>query len=372
MKILLVCDFKGVLGAAGRTSAMSSFLQKEHTVKVVNLAEHYASKVQVLARPDVVMTYIAKSAMLGELSKYYAYRKLARDVVLEEIDSFKPDVVLASSLNHGGAIAKVCEDKGIPLVTDVQGVQWAEYEENTPMNPSQTVVEHLKELEKEAITKSALLLSVSNSLKKYLTSKGATSSKVVVAMNGANLQNNVARFSKNANVVYAGSLSHWENIDAYLDFCKVASPAKCVIAGDGQLKADVEKRIAHEKIGVDFKGKLSEKELSELLSVSTIGVVPSTNTLSRQVAMPIKIFTYAAAGLPVVAPSVGEWSDLVKKEDFGVITRESNGVEFKEAVDELSNEKVWKEKSKNALDAIKTKYNWNKTLASLKELESLK
>ena len=41
-------------------------------------------------------------------------------------------------------------------------------------------------------------------------------------------------------------------------------------------------------------------------------------TLLMQVASPIKIYDYLAAGLPVITPKMGDWGDLISRENCGI------------------------------------------------------
>jgi glycosyltransferase involved in cell wall biosynthesis len=76
---------------------------------------------------------------------------------------------------------------------------------------------------------------------------------------------------------------------------------------------------------------------------------------------PAKLFTYLAAGLPVVANDVGGWSRIIQEEKVGLLT-ENTPKAFAAAVNELlSNHSMWKEYSSNAIDVVSRKYNWDRS-----------
>ena len=84
--------------------------------------------------------------------------------------------------------------------------------------------------------------------------------------------------------------------------------------------------------------------------------------------LPVKIFDYAACGLPVITVDIGEWSNLIKEYNCGIVTKNGNPEDFAEAIDVLRDRRVWKTKSKNGRRMIKEKYNWDRVLIPLLDI----
>ena len=77
---------------------------------------------------------------------------------------------------------------------------------------------------------------------------------------------------------------------------------------------------------------------------------------------------YAACGLPIVTVDAGEWSNMIKEYDCGIVTDSSDPKEFAEAIKQLNDKEVWKNKSKNGKRMIEEKYNWDIVLNPLLDI----
>jgi len=80
---------------------------------------------------------------------------------------------------------------------------------------------------------------------------------------------------------------------------------------------------------------------------------------------PIKLLDYMSVGLPVVANNICGWSRIIKEEEIGILT-DDDPVDFASAILRLLNdEDVRMRISCNALDAVRGKYNWDKSVEPL-------
>lgn len=90
-------------------------------------------------------------------------------------------------------------------------------------------------------------------------------------------------------------------------------PVHFVLAGDGDLRPRIEARAAGLP-NVTFPGWLDEAEIDALLARSQAGVSPTSQVRE---AFPNKVFSYAAAGLPVFTAFQGSLRELLAAREFG-------------------------------------------------------
>ncbi len=86
-----------------------------------------------------------------------------------------------------------------------------------------------------------------------------------------------------------------------------------IIAGDGKYHNKIAQKVENFD-NVFLPGWVGQNEISFLLSLASVGVIPST---SRRDEFPNKAFTYLSAGIPIVASSGGELKNIVDKFHVG-------------------------------------------------------
>ena len=222
----------------------------------------------------------------------------------------------------------------------------------------------------EALEKSDYLVLVSRKMKDYVTEMGIATEKVIVAPNGSDQQESTAKYGMPLKVIYAGTFAYWEKVHDFVNIAKHADPEKFKFykAGDGPLRNDLLRKIRKEHISIDYLGCIPKQKIHKLLAQMQIGIAPSTKDLARQVASPIKIFDYMASGLPVITPKIGDWGDIIEKENCGIALNNDNIDDYLKALNTLAQENIWKTKSRNAIKSIEQKSNWNKVLEPITNL----
>jgi glycosyltransferase involved in cell wall biosynthesis len=226
-------------------------------------------------------------------------------------------------------------------------------------------------IEKEAFENCDQLIVVSEKMKEYLSKQfNISNKKMVVAPNGSTAQQLTAKYQTPLNVIYAGIFSYWEKVHDFLDIAKQANPNKFkfYLAGTGSLKNQLIRRIREEKISVSYLGYIPRQDMPALLGRMQIGIAPSTKDLARQVASPIKIFDYMASGLPVITPKIGDWGNIIEKENCGIALETDSIKNYIEALNTIAEKGVWTNMSHNAVRVIKEKYSWDRSLKPLLNL----
>jgi glycosyltransferase involved in cell wall biosynthesis len=257
------------------------------------------------------------------------------------------------------------------VIADLHGIWSAEYSEDPNGRKSERRLSKIKEIEKEVYERASDILVVSNNMKKYLLKHNEVKeNKVTVVQNGADLHHKRARYKRQARLVFGGTFEYWEDLDTYTDMPKRDSTNEYYLIGSGLLQNQVASRIERENIRMNYLGHKNRGEALDLFSEMTIGVAPSTRNITRYVASPIKVYDYMACGLPVITADCGEWAKHIQESHCGFVTKNSSADEFIEAAHDLRDREVWEQKSKNAVEAIETKFNWNTVLAPIRDVLS--
>ena len=131
-----------------------------------------------------------------------------------------------------------------------------------------------------------------------------------------------------------------------------------------QLEQDIQNEIGWKK--TNFIGFVERKEIQELLSITQIGLVTLYPTVSYLDSLPVKLFEYMCAGIPVIASDFPLWREIVLKHNCGLCVDPKNPEEIARAIDYLiDNPSLAEEMGKNGFKAVQTEFNWTNEEAKL-------
>ena len=112
---------------------------------------------------------------------------------------------------------------------------------------------------------------------------------------------------------------------------------------------------------VEFVGKLAREGVKSLLSESKIGLVTLHPTINYIDALPVKMFEYMLAGIPVIASNFQILEDIVTKEGCGLCVDPLDPKSIGKAITYLSeNDSIAKEMGEKGKKAVEEQYNWSK------------
>ncbi len=117
---------------------------------------------------------------------------------------------------------------------------------------------------------------------------------------------------------------------------------------------------------VDFLGFLSRNEIAELYAESIAGVVVLQGGQGFEETLPIKLFEYMAAALPVICSDFPAWREIVEQADCGIVVGDADRESIRNAyLSILSEPGDAIEMGKRGLEAVREKYSWDKEAAKL-------
>lgn len=191
-----------------------------------------------------------------------------------------------------------------------------------------------KRIEKFAFRQANAIVANSEAVKKYLIAEGVAGAKIRVIYNGLDLERLTPEITDRKTICEQLGLPAEENIKlitlvanlrhkvknhpmflrAVQKVLQKFQDAHFVLAGEGELRTDLEKLAAELKIAENthFVGRCAQ--VPELLSVSFAGVLTSFNEGFSN-----SILEYMAARLPVVATRVGGADEAIAEGETGFL-----------------------------------------------------
>ncbi len=125
---------------------------------------------------------------------------------------------------------------------------------------------------------------------------------------------------------------------------------------------------------VDFLGYLDREGIVEVLQKATIGMVTLHPTKSYKESLPIKLFEYMLAKLPIISSNFEFWKPLVEGNNCGLMVDPLNTDEIAEKINYLlANPALCEEFGNNGYNAVLANYSWESQAKNLIDLyESIK
>ncbi len=367
-RILLVRKATSGLGDRIRIDAIIKFLLKSgflvDEAVIPSLSPNYIKKngLSTLLTSMLPLKPTRPYEMKHPLIQYFNVN-LARNFLNHVSRNSDFDLILAETSLVGWLTLKYTNRKNKPVVIDVHGLEGAEWRGRNER------FWHLREaLETEALSGCDHLLVASNEMKKAVMRKmRIPERKFSVVLNGSNVTGFQAAFNQPLKVIFAGILDYWENVDSFLDVAKGVDPEafKFFLAGDGPMKQHLLERIKREQVPIQYLGCIPRSQMLKVLSQMQIGFIPSSRDVARVVAFPIKLLDYMSCGLPVIGPKIGDWGRTIEVEDCGVALEEDTTENYVAALEYMNSRSIWERKSINGINALRTRYTWDKVLSPL-------
>jgi len=183
---------------------------------------------------------------------------------------------------------------------------------------------------------------------------------------------------RDAIAVYVGGLSDERGLREMRQAVELAAkevPIKLLVAGQANAGASTEfKRDGESKL-VEYLGFLNRSQVGELLGRAQVGLFLLHPLASKVNSLPIKLFEYMVAGLPMVVSDFPDWRQMIQSVECGLLVDPLNPAAAAEAL-------VWlfrhpaeaAEMGRNGQRAVAENYNWEceskRLIATYAEIQS--
>ncbi|WP_172371603.1 glycosyltransferase family 4 protein [Sporosarcina jiandibaonis] len=163
-------------------------------------------------------------------------------------------------------------------------------------------------------------------------------------------------------VCYVGGIAFIRGIKEMVKSLEMKSNISLLLAG--KFFSPKEKEAVMKLNGwkkVKELGFLDREGVKDTYRKSKAGIVTLQPTINYIDALPVKMFEYMAAGIPVIASNFPLWKDILNKNKCGLIVDPMNPKEIAEAISwVLENPIEAEQMGQNGRKAVETEYNWEK------------
>lgn len=163
-------------------------------------------------------------------------------------------------------------------------------------------------------------------------------------------------------VCYIGGLTRVRGILEIVQATQfVENNARLKIAGTFS-EANFEQEVMQQQSweNVDALGWQNRAGIQDVLTGSVAGLVTLHPIINYLDALPVKMFEYMAAGIPVIASDIPLWKSIVDENQCGVCVNPFDPKEIAQAINYLvENPEKAEEMGYNGRQAVLQKYNWS-------------
>ncbi|HLX53917.1 MAG TPA: glycosyltransferase family 4 protein [Aquella sp.] len=170
---------------------------------------------------------------------------------------------------------------------------------------------------------------------------------------------NTAWENRENTMCYIGSISKTRGIEPIIAACEI-SHIQLELAGifSGDITLEELKSQGGGKY-INYLGVLNRIEIANLLQKVKIGLVTLFPTPSYIESLPIKMFEYMLAGIPLIASNFPLWHEIVAKYGCGILVDPKNPKQIAEAALELlDNQDRARQMGINGRSAVLEHFNW--------------
>jgi alpha-maltose-1-phosphate synthase len=184
------------------------------------------------------------------------------------------------------------------------------------------------------------VVAVSPPVADWIGRHTASGDRLRVVANGVNIDRihppaTSATRREMAVVVFVGTLKPWHGIEILIEAAALADSSwQLRVVGDGPLRESLRDLAAARGVPVDFRGAVAPERIGAELGDATVAVAPYP-TSDDHYFSPLKIYEYAAAGLPVVASDIGQVPQVVSHGETGLVVAPSDAAALAAGIDAL-------------------------------------
>jgi glycosyltransferase involved in cell wall biosynthesis len=180
--------------------------------------------------------------------------------------------------------------------------------------------------------------------------------------------------SHDSGILYIGSLSKNYGLDILLnigrELKKRKSPFPLIIADrfgrDNKIRDKFIKIIEEEKMPVKIEPSVLPIEIDRLLTKGSVGLFVANNTKSKNIALPMKLFEYMAAGMPIIASDLNMTRHIIEEAKCGILVSPDDAKGYVDAATHImSSLDIYNDLRKKGFEAIMKKYNWEEEASEL-------
>lgn len=376
IKVLRIINRFNIGGPTYNATFLTRFLSDDfETLLVGGLPEESeADSLHILEEYDV------KPVLIPEMQRnpnFFSDRKALKKIK-EIIKEYQPDIVHTHAAKAGALGRKAAYDCKVPVIVHTfHGHVFHSYF-------SKYKTELYRQIEKRLASRSTGIIAISDIQKHELSSifRIAPANKIEVVPLGFDLnpfQENLPEKRKSTRYNYqlaadqiaiaiVGRLAPIKNHDLFLEVAKLTQQKtnqKLVffIVGDGELREDIESKIASLKTEIEIDIRMTSwiKDIKTFNAGMDVICLTSNNE-----GTPVSLIEAQACNIPIVSTNVGGVMDIVDEGETGYVVPKDNAEVFAEKLlliteDEKNRERM----SQNGWSFVKNKFHYTRLVSDV-------
>jgi len=261
----------------------------------------------------------------------------------------------------------------LPHIHEIQDL-WPAWGENKLKGLNKRISSLLLGLQRVVYYQSKKLVTISNGFKNAIVKVyGVPSERIAILPNWADTnffdyhqhigaRRNDFGLPEGFILTYGGNVGTAQGLKSLVDAAKLIGNERhisIVIAGDGVERDSLISYAKQEKVGnVIFMPSLPPDKMGALLAVSDCLYISLEDEAKYEITIPSKIYSYLAAGKPVLAAAKGDVASLIIENDIGFVVQTKDPTEIASAIINISmlDKKKLEELGLKAYLLSKTKY----------------
>lgn len=189
----------------------------------------------------------------------------------------------------------------------------------------------------------------------------------------AELKTEINWNQKKDEVCYVGGISTIRGIVEVVEAFDDLNDVKLNLAGnfvENDLQVNLQQKEGWDS--VNYYGYVNREKIFKILERSKAGLVTLYPTINYQEALPVKMFEYMLAGIPVISSNIPLWQKIVEGNNCGLCVDPKNKKEIANAINVIiSNATKAEEMGRNGMNAVVNKFNWKNEAEKLVNMYKL-
>ncbi len=291
------------------------------------------------------------------------------NIYFEKIKKFNPDIIYERSTLYHSVALRIAKKLKKPLVLEYN----APLTEERRINGKTPLEFYGNYVERKMIKASSGVIAGSTPLKKYLIAKGFDGNNIIVVTVAANLTEGqcnkkaIAGIKKKYNIEdkkiigYVGRFFYWHCLDILVEVAttlkKTYNNIHFLLVGDGESRNLLQEQVEAKGLSDFFTitGLVDKTEVPKYINTFDIAILPGCPDYG----VPSKLFEYAVANKPIIAPNTDAIRDKMKHEADGLLFKSGSAVELENAlVNCLDNPESATERAKAFRVKTLEKFTW--------------
>jgi glycosyltransferase involved in cell wall biosynthesis len=262
-----------------------------------------------------------------------------------------PDAIYERYALFGTGGIALARRFGIPHILEVNAPLSAEQRQHRGC----AFADATSELETHILQSTSHIVTVSDTLKSWMTGLGIAPDRITVAPNGVDIDRfavpvdratairDLLGVGSRLVVGFVGTLKGWHGTASLIRAFALIVRSRTeepvphlVIVGDGPQREMLEGLSAHEGIAhlTTFAGTVDHAEIPAWIATMDIVTAPYDDSENHYFS-PLKLFEYMAAGKPIVAAGIGQIADVIRDGDTGLLYRPGDDASLARTINRL-------------------------------------